>query len=234
MKKGSLTLVPTPINDEAPLEPIALNYLKKIALNTNHILLVEEPKVMRKKWLDWNLPREAIDSFEVYNEHHAGEKEKKIISKLKEGFSATLLSDCGLPAFCDPGQTLVDLCHKNKIKVTATPFSNSISLAVALSGFPHHNFLFLGFAPQKTNEFTPWIKEGLKKSKVVIFMDTPYRLEKTIQKLIDSKINAQLFLGIDLNMDSEILLRGKIHNIESELSGLTEKKREFIAILYQP
>ena len=47
------------------------------------------------------------------------------------------MSDGGLPAFCDPGKELVAACHRNNVKVTSSPFQNSIVLALALSGFDH-------------------------------------------------------------------------------------------------
>jgi len=144
---GELILVPTPIQDDLPLETIARDLLLSEAMNEQVILLVEEHKIARQRWLRWGLPREAIEKFILYNEHTQEKLVSDIIKEIKAGKKAYLLSDCGLPAFCDPGQLLVQACHKQRIKVTATPFPNSISLALALSGFSHGTFVFSGFIP---------------------------------------------------------------------------------------
>ena len=122
---SELILVPTPISDDHPLESVALDLLKKDALKSDVILLVEVHKVARQRWLRWGLPREAIEKFQLYNEHTSDKMKVEMIKELQSGKRIYLMSDCGLPAFCDPGQNLVDQCHKQRIKVTATPFPNS-------------------------------------------------------------------------------------------------------------
>jgi hypothetical protein len=52
---SELILVPTPISDELPLESVALELLKADALKENVVLLVEEHKVARQRWLKWGL-----------------------------------------------------------------------------------------------------------------------------------------------------------------------------------
>jgi 16S rRNA (cytidine1402-2'-O)-methyltransferase len=66
---SELILVPTPLTDELPLETVALEILRRDCLKSDVILLVEEHKVARNRWLKWGLPREAIEKFELYNEH---------------------------------------------------------------------------------------------------------------------------------------------------------------------
>ncbi len=130
---SQLILVPTPISDDLPLEKIALERLQEDALKEDVVLLVEEHKVARQRWLKWGLPREAIEKFMLYNEHTSDKMKNEVMTLLKSQKRAYLMSDCGLPAFCDRGQNLVDLCHKQGIQVTATPFPNSIALAIASS-----------------------------------------------------------------------------------------------------
>jgi 16S rRNA (cytidine1402-2'-O)-methyltransferase len=104
----SLILVPTPLQDDLPLETVALKLLLENCLKENVLLLVEEHKVARQRWLKWGLPREAIEKFVLFNEHTQKETMSDVLKKLKTGMEVYLLSDCGLPAFCDPGQVLVD------------------------------------------------------------------------------------------------------------------------------
>ena len=146
--KGSLILIPTPIDDRSELEPTAKAMLKE-ALEKKDIICVEELKEGRRRWIRFGLDKAAIEDFVLYNEHTRDGIREDLIRSLKEGRNVYLMSDCGLPAFCDPGADLVSRCHDLEIKVTSAPFANSIALAVALSGFDHSRFIFEGFISAK-------------------------------------------------------------------------------------
>lgn len=226
---SELILVPTPIQEDLPLEPVALARLLEDALLPNVVIMVEEHKIGRQRWLKWGLPREAIEKFILFNEHTQEKIQSDIIKELSNGKRVYLLSDCGLPAFCDPGQRLVDACHKKRLKVTATPFPNSIALALALSGFSHASFVFSGFVPIKEPERGEWIKKELKRPETLIWMDTPYRLKKLLADLLKVSPEREIFLGCDLGGKEELLIRG---NVTAVLKGIgDQEKREFVMVI---
>ena len=139
------------------------------------------------------------------------------------------MSDGGLPAFCDPGRRLVDLCHKSQVRVTSTPFPHSISLALALSGFSHKSFWFEGFLPAKKELREKRWKELIENEATLVLMDTPYRLVKTLEELkTNLKRKREVFLALDLNSEDEELFRGGPNQI---IKKLKNKKREFVLIL---
>lgn len=225
--RGTLTLIPTPIDDETLLLPSVVDVLTD-AFKNGAKFLIEDLKPGRRRWVKYGLPREAIDQFILYNEHTRDEICKDIVNELKSGQNFYLMSDCGLPAFCDPGQKLVDLCHKNKIEVTSTPFSNSIALAVALSGFDHSRFVFEGFIPVKTEARKKELKRILKEKCPSILMDTPYRLKKLLAELLEINFSREVFIGMDLNKENQRLVRGSISQV-CKIIG--QDKAEFICIL---
>lgn len=225
--KGTLTLIPTPIDDDSPL-CIRARMILELAVKKKQIILVEEIKAGRRRWLHFGLPREAIEDFILYNEHTRDELNAELIKKLNRGQNVYLMSDCGLPAFCDPGQELVNLCHQNKVKVTSTPFSNSVSLAIALSGLPHNRFIFEGFIPVNKELRTKAIKRIINQPEMSIVMDTPYRLARILDELDLHNCSREIFLGLDLNQKTEELYRGDIKSIKNQV---TELKREFILII---
>ena len=224
-----LILVPTPIQDDHPLETIAREMLLADAMKEDVVILVEEHKVARQRWLKWGLPREAIEKFVLFNEHTQEKIQNDVLKEIKSGKKVYLLSDCGLPAFCDPGQKLVDACHKQGLKVTATPFPNSIALAMALSGFSHQTFVFSGFIPVKGPERATWVKKDLARPETQVWMETPYRLKKLLEELDTLHLNREIFLGCDLGGSREILLRGTVSAV---LKGIgADDKREFVLII---
>jgi 16S rRNA (cytidine1402-2'-O)-methyltransferase len=226
---SELILVPTPISDDLPLESVALSLLMRDSLKENVIVLVEEHKVARQRWLKWGLPRETIEKFQLYNEHTSDKMKDEVMKELKLGKIVYLMSDCGLPAFCDPGQNLVDLCHKRGVKVTSTPFPNSIALAVALSGFSHQRFSFCGFVPVKEPDRGNWIKAELKRTETLVWMETPYRLKKLLEDLYATGTKREAFLAMDLGAPSEKLLRGSVQGLKGAL--FEGEKREFVLII---
>ena len=229
--KGRLTLVPTPIDEENPLEQVAFEILKEAyeSKKEKTIFAIEDLKAGRRRWIRWGLPREIVNDFKLYNEHTYEKESEALLAKLKEGVDVFLMSDGGLPAFCDPGRRLVDLCHRSQIQVTSTPFPHSISLALALSGFSHKSFWFEGFLPAKKDLREKRWKELLENEATLVLMDTPYRLVKTLEDLKNFlKRKRDIFLALDLNSKNEELFRGNPNHL---MKKLKEKKREFILII---
>ncbi len=225
---GTLYLIPTPLDNESPLHPTALELLQNASENLDkNLILVEEPKASRRRWIHWGLPREVIEHFLYFNEHEQEQEQLKIIQELKKGKNAFLLSDGGLPAFCDPGRELIDLCHQNKLKVTSSPFCNSLALAFALSGFDHQEFRFSGFPPRKESERKKWWKNFLAEKDCNALMDTAYRLPKVLSEIEELQASQNFFVAMDLNRPTEQLLKGPIPSILKAYDG---SKKDFILI----
>ena len=231
---GKLTLVPTPIDDENPLEGEA----KKILLSAfnlrpeRSLFAVEELAQGRRRWLRFGLPREAVDDLIPFNEHTAREEGPRLLSELQRDCDVYLMSDGGLPAFCDPGAELIGLCHQNHLPVGATPFPNAVALAWALSGFSMGRFVFQGFLPAKKEARDRALIEVALEPRAQIIMDTPYRLEKTLEELYRAhKAHGRLaFLALDLGSSQEELLRAPLAQLRKRSKG-KKQRREFVLVL---
>ncbi len=232
MKKGFLTLIATPISDEGQIHHQTKELLVEACLNENTIFVIEEVKVCRRRWLKWGLPRDKVEEFVLLNEHNYSEQTKGLIQELKSGKNVYLMSDCGLPAFCDPGRELVNACHENKIRVTASAFDNSVALAVALSGYNSDEFEFRGFLPKEKDKRSSKLKEIFRSNKTSVLMDTPYRLKRTVEELDKissrSKSNKEVFIGIQLNCTDEQVFRGRICDF---LKQNDDWKKEFVIVI---
>ena len=229
---GTLTLIPTPLSETGELEPVAFHLLNEAATkdSENSIFVIEDLKPGRRRWLGFKLPRESIENFVLYNEHTAGTVANDLLQKLQEGKNVFLMSDGGLPAFYDPGVELVALCHKNKIRVTSTPFFNSVVLALALSGFSHRKFWFEGFLPMDAGERQSAIKNILNLKTTSILMDTPYRLKRVLEEFQSAwgGSRKKLFVAMDLNSETEELRLGTPKEL---LDVISDVKREFVLVV---
>ena len=225
---GKLILIPTPISQYELHHQTKELLLEQIGKKS--LIVVEEAKTCRRRWLAWGLPRESIAEFEIYNEHNRDEQIDHFIAILKTGRNICLMSDCGLPAFCDPGRRLVARIHDHGLNLTSAYFDNSVLLALALSGFVHESFWFAGFLPKQTPERKQLYSMIEKRGETTIIMDTPYRLNKILEELsLDAKAkNWEYFLACDLLSEKELLIRGNINKLIKANKG---EKREFVAVI---
>ncbi|MBP9674658.1 MAG: SAM-dependent methyltransferase [Bacteriovoracaceae bacterium] len=227
--KKKLYLIPTPLDEEGILEPQALSLLIEACLHPEqNIFAVEEHKVARRRWIRWGLPREMIEHFVEFNEHTQKILAPSLVQEIEKGKNVFLLSDGGLPAFCDPGQDLVTLCHQRKINITCSSFPNSTMLALVLSGFSHQQFFFAGFPPVESEERLKYLQKILKYSETIILMDTPYRLKKLLEELKILNLKRFLFVGMDLNLPTQEYFYG---NVNEALLNITQFKREFVLVI---
>ena len=221
MKKGHLTLVPTPISELGEITEETKNLLTK-AYKSGDIICVEDLKPARRRWRSWGLDREAIEHFVCFNEHTASELEMDLINKMNKGANVYLMSDGGMPAFCDPGQGLVDLCHKNLIELRSTQSDNSVVLSLALSGYEHNQFFFAGFPPKEKSLRSSFFMELLQSQCTVIMMDTPYRLERVLQEICDINPDRELCLCLNLCSRNQNISRAKASQLLKNFAGLKE------------
>lgn len=228
---GILTLIPTSVTEAGELTEGLLNTLKE-ALREGAGICIEDEKPGRRRWLSWGLPREAIEDFITYNEHTRNDLDSEIVDQLKKGRDFFLLSDGGTPGFCDPGRSLIHLCHERKIQVRMINCANSLLPAVSLSGFTEGAFEFLGFPPKDKESRAAFFKEMFERPTCQVFMDTPYRLKKVLQEIKEACPSGQKsrhhFLLMDIERPTEEYLWGPL---ESLLRSKDLGKREFVWVL---
>lgn len=227
---SKLILIPTPLDESLPLEQVAYGLLLQDCLKSDVLILVEEHKVGRQRWLKWGLPREAIDRFFLFNEHTQEDSREQIVSQILKGKTVYLMSDGGLPAFCDPGQKLVRACHEKKITVTSTPFPNSISLALALSGLEHNKFNFAGFLSTDPSQRKKELDQLASRNETSIVMDTPYRLKALLTDIAASRLKGRaFFLATNLNSSNEKNVFGSLTEITRASESI--HKPEFVLVI---
>lgn len=235
-KFGRLTLVPTPIEELGDISPTLKEKLLK-AHESGAILAIEDLKPARQRWRAWDLPREAIENFFPYNEHTRKNENQinagtELIKNLSSGKDVFLISDGGMPAFCDPGRSLVAECHRKGITVTSTNCDNSLIPAIAMSGFTEGGFEFLGFPPREKEERKNWFEALKSSSKTQAFMDTPYRLDRVVSELGegygDQAKKQYVYLVSDINRESEKSFWGPLSDLK-RFQPL--EKAEFVLVL---
>lgn len=232
--KAQLILVPTPIEESSPLEPVAQKLLQKtFETQLEHsIFAVEDAKPARRRWLRYGLPREAIEEFVYFNEHTQKEMAPKLVQEMKAGKRVFLMSDAGLPGFCDPGRGLIALAHEAGLSVSLTPFANSSLAALVLSGFPSEPFVFQGFLPKKGEQRRQALERLAQTPSTQVVMETPYRLGAFLKELAaQPELKSRRFcLALDINTSEEQVALGNARELERKFAG---QKRAFVLVIDQ-
>jgi len=225
-----LVLVPSSLNEELGFENSLLELLLTYEeQKLPYEVLVESEKNSRRRWIKSGLNRDKISQFILYNEHTQEKENSTIIQKMVQGIRFILICDEGLPTFFDPGQQLVSLMHKKKLKVGCLSLPCSPILGLVLSGFESTQFRMLGFPPVKTQERDQFFKDMVKIEETVIVMDTAYRLKLTLEQLaVVSSPTQNYFLGLDLARPHEQYFVGTLSQIMQLVDF--EQKKDFVLI----
>ena len=200
---GQLFVVGTPIGNLEDMTLRAISTLQNV-----NLILAEDTRNSKKL-----LNAHNIDSKMISYHDHSSEKEiKKIVDLLLEGKDLALISDAGTPTISDPGYGLIRECIKNDITIIPIPGVSSITAAMSVSGLPSDSFTFIGFLPQKKGRLKK-INQLQALDNTIILFESPYRLEKTLNQLLDHLGNRSVVVGRELTKLYEEVIRGNLKDV---------------------
>ncbi len=220
--KGCLFIVSTPIGNQRDITLRAQDVLSEV-----DAVICEEHRQGSTLLKEMGLQGKELI---LLNEHNEKESSPIIAEELALGKRYALISDCGTPAFADPGTQLIKICYEKAIRVIPVPGPSSLITAISLSPLSMEEFYFAGFLP-KEKEIRRQKLNFFRKMKVpIILMDAPYRLSRLLSDVSDSfgKL-CRVTMAFDLTLPTEIILNGSIQEIQKNMN---DKKGEFILILY--
>lgn len=184
---GTLYLIPCTLGDTAA-ERVLPQHVIDIARKLRHFV-VEHPKSARQ-FLSALKPEQPIQSlhFATLNEHTAGRELGDLLAPLLAGEDVGIISEAGCPGIADPGADLVNLAHRNGIRVVPLVGPSSILLALMASGLNGQCFAFHGYLPiadaERQKAITTLEAGSARHKQTQIFIETPYRNEKMLSALL--------------------------------------------------
>lgn len=218
---GQLYLCSTPIGN---LEDITLRVLR--ILKEVDIIAAEDTR-HTKKLLSYYHIHTPVTS---YHEHNERGKGLKLVSEIKGGKSVALVSDAGTPGISDPGYEIVVMAIKEGIKVVPVPGASASLAALAASGLPTDRFVFEGFLPRAGKERNKALKNVLSEERTVIFYESPYRIIKTLQEILEHGEDRNVVVTRELTKVYEQFIRGKISDVLLHFEN-SKPKGEFTVLL---
>src|SRR5690242_6440557 len=140
-KSGRLYLVATPLGN---LEDITVRALR--LLGEADLIACEDTRHTAKLLHHYGIDKPTLS----YHEHNEASRAAQLLDRLEQGAQIILVSDAGTPVVSDPGHRLVSLCVEKQIPVIPIPGPSAAIAALAASGLPSGEFLFVGFLPARS------------------------------------------------------------------------------------
>ncbi len=215
-----LFVVATPIGNLEDITLRALRILKEVDL------IAAEDTRQTKKLLNRHNINTPLVSF---HQHSSSAKTHQLVEKLKTGTQVALVTDAGTPGISDPGGVLVKAARAADIKVIPVPGPSAITAVLSAAGVPTDSFLFMGFLPKKKGRTTLW-REMKSLDVPVVIYESPNRIVKTLQEIIEHLGNREVVIGRELTKIHEEILKDSAQNLLQHFTAHSPRG-EFVIVI---
>ncbi|MCB0754741.1 MAG: 16S rRNA (cytidine(1402)-2'-O)-methyltransferase [Flavobacteriales bacterium] len=218
---GKLYIVPTPIGNLEDMTFRAIKVLKEVDQ-----ILAEDTRTSSKLMKHFEIGT-PMSSFHLNNEHKVV---PRWVNELGVGKNIALISDAGTPAISDPGFLLVREAVKAGVEVITLPGATAFVPALVNSGLPCEKFHYEGFLPHKKGRQTR-IAELVEKDVTSVLYESPHRLLKTLQQLLEAAGEERLVsVSREISKLHEETVRGTIPQVIEHFEN-NPIKGEFVLVL---
>ncbi|MBI5955674.1 MAG: 16S rRNA (cytidine(1402)-2'-O)-methyltransferase [Chloroflexi bacterium] len=218
---STLFLVGTPIGN---LEDITLRALRVL----REVRLIAAEDTRRTRLL---LSRHGIaTAVTSYHEHNKLSKLSQILSVLQDGMDVALVSDAGMPGISDPGFELVSAVIARGIPVVPVPGPSALISALAVSGLPTDQFVYLGYLPRQARKREEFLKSVAHEKRTLVAFEAPHRLCSSLQAMRDAWGNRRIVVARELTKVYEEIRRSTISE-EVAHFATTRPRGEFTLVI---
>lgn len=174
---GGLILVGTPIGNLSDFSPRALQ-----ALRDCDVIAAEDTRVTLRLLNAFEIKKPLVS----YHEHNQIESGRRLCERMRAGECVVLVTDAGMPAVSDPGESLVAACHAEGIPVHVVPSATAVTTAVAMSGLPSGRFTFEGFLSVNKVGRRAHLEELKRERRTMVFYEAPHKLLNTLRDMLQA------------------------------------------------
>ena len=219
----ALYLVPTPIGN---VEDITLRALKVLA--NADIVACEDTRTSAVLLKKIGVHALQLTSYHEYNER---EKAPQLAKLIEEGKSIALISDAGMPALSDPGYRLINETIGLGQTIVPLPGANALLPALAASGFPTNEFMFMGFPPQKKGRKT-YLERLASRDCTVIAYESTHRIAKFIGEIAEyCGEDRRVCIAREISKIYEEFIRGTAGEVRQIVAERKELKGEIVVVV---
>jgi 16S rRNA (cytidine1402-2'-O)-methyltransferase len=206
--EGCLYLVATPIGN---LEDITLRALR--ILREADLIACEDTRHSQKLLNHYEIGKPLVS----YHEYNELTRSSELLIKLEQGARVALVSDAGMPLVSDPGYRLVTLCLHHGIPVVPVPGPSALLAALAASGLPNDEFLFIGFLPARSSERRRALERLRMEDRTIILYEGPHRIAPSVADALEILGDRPACLAREITKIHEEFLRGRLSALAGSL-----------------
>jgi 16S rRNA (cytidine1402-2'-O)-methyltransferase len=198
---GCLYLVATPIGNLEDITVRAIRILKEA-----NLIACEDTRQTQKLLHHYGIRKEMVS----YHEHNELTRSPELVIELEQGAQIALVSDAGTPGISDPGHRLVTLCLRHHIPVVPIPGPSALVAALAASGLPTEEFLFVGFLPARAGVRRKALDALKTEPRTLIFYEAPHRVVETLADALEILGARPAVIAREVTKIHEEFLRGPL------------------------
>lgn len=217
-------MVGTPIGNLGDISPRALE-----ALENCDFIAAEDTRVTMKLMNHFAIKKPLISYYE-HNKRSSGEV---ITARVLAGETCVLVTDAGMPAISDPGETIVDKCHELGIHVTCMPGPSAVVTALAVSGLPSGRFAFEGFLSVNKKSRREHLLEIRNERRTMIFYEAPHKLAAMLADLYEALGERRIAIVRELTKLHEEIIRTTLSKAAARytVDGGETPRGEFVIVV---
>ena len=220
----ALYVVATPIGNLEDVTLRALRVLREVKL-----IAAEDTRTTRKLLNHYGIKTPLIS-------YHDQNRKVKIplLTEALETKDVALVSEAGMPGISDPGYELVCAAIGAGVQVIPIPGPSAVTAALAVSGLPAGEFLFLGFLPRRSGQRRRRLESIRAQPHTLLAFEAPHRLAGSLKDGIDILGDRPIAVCREITKVHEEMFRGTISEAIAHFGGPSgsEKPRgEFTLVI---
>jgi 16S rRNA (cytidine1402-2'-O)-methyltransferase len=214
----ALYVVATPIGNLEDISLRALRLLKQVKL-----VAAEDTRTTRQLFNFYGIKTPLTS----YHEHNKRAKLEYLLGCLKEE-DVALVSEAGMPGLSDPGYELIAAAIERGISVVPVPGASAVVTALAVSGLPTDQFLYLGFLPRRPGVRRRLLKSVADEPRTIVAFEAPHRLVETLNDALEIFGDRRAAVCRELTKVYEEVFRGRL---SQAIKHFTQPRGEFTLVI---
>jgi 16S rRNA (cytidine1402-2'-O)-methyltransferase len=213
-----LYVIATPIGNLEDISLRALRLLREVKL-----IAAEDTRKTRRLLNAYNIKT----SLTSYHEHSKRARLDYLLEYLEKGDLA-LVSEAGMPGISDPGYELIAGAIDRRVPVVPIPGASAVITALAVSGLPTDQFLYVGFLPRRGGQRQRLLISIADEPRTIVAFETPHRLGEALSDIEEMLGNRRLSVCRELTKVHEEIFRGRVREARERF---IEPRGEFCLVI---
>ena len=213
-----LYVVATPIGNLQDITLRALDVLRDVAL-----IAAEDTRTTRKLLTNYDIKTRIAS----YNDHNMKSRIPMLLEAL-ESADVALVSEAGMPTVSDPGHELIREAIKEGVEVVPIPGASALTTALAASGIPAQQCLFLGFLSRRKGNRRRLLESMKAQPWTLVVFEAPHRLIASLSDILEVLGDRQIAASRELTKIHEEIFRG---TVSQAIAHFGEPRGEFTLVI---